>query len=428
MRSRSHIFKAFRSIQAIFFTLILVSCKEDPVIVQKKIFELEITPSYSTADRDNWVIISNSQGEPVTASSFESGQTLELTVDSRKISEVVTITFFSYIPIAYSASARDFYFFNSYTNITPGGKWFLKRSPSLPAETAGDITLNIVNLPDQSYDLSVSSFNRRNGITGTLGGTTVKLAVSLRESPSDLFISITGNNPRYKKIDAIISGQDISLDFTKDFMAYDHLYPVSFNSPFFLGTVKGFITSLDATQNTNTNYHEHSFYSGNTNQLQVGVNDGYPFYITDWSANFLDGSRVGYYKVGDAPSASSFHLQNVNFEILNSNLNGISFKADAGLTYCYNNWGSVDDFSQNAPVINWQTARPVTSQGAVLTKIPDEVLKAYPYLNILFSRLSYKNSTFVMNLNGTTYESYISDQWSTNSFAPKPREWYSITK
>jgi hypothetical protein len=253
--------------------------------------------------------------------------------------------------------------------------------------------------------------------------------VNLRKSPSDLFISVTGNNPRYKKIDAISSGQTLDLDFNYDFLAFDHVYPVAFESPNFLGSIRGFATALEAAENTNTNYHELCSFGGSTDQLKMGFNDGYPFYITNWSAILSpNGVRVGYYKLGDAPVPGSFMLFNSDFQINNEDFTKFHFTVGAAFNYCYNEWISVDEFSLNTPIINWQIARPVTSQKPALTKIPDELVEAYPYIESVFGRLGYKSSTFVMNIQGTTYENYLKDQWGTDSFGLKPREWFSVSR
>jgi hypothetical protein len=391
------------------------------------LIRLEVLPSYTTDTRDNWIIASNVRGELLSSAPFESEQVIELVGEGAKSGNEVTITLASYVSAAFSASARDFYFFNSYTNIQTGSTWYLKRSAGLPAEEAGSVSVQLTGLPAPDYYLSVSSSNRRNGLSGNWGGETANVLVNLRKSPSDLFFSITGSDPRFLKLESVQAGENYSFGFGQ-FSPFDNTYPIAFSPITFFGIIQGFTVPLSQAVSTSNYFHEQSFYNGLPTSLAMGCNDGYEFYLTNWSALMPNGHRIGYYKIGSKPTSQSFVPLSGDFTMVDTRLNDTRFTATDNFVYCLNEWITVDDISEGTPITNWQVARPVRSQTAILTSLPQDFLLAHPYAGNIFGRLEYRRSNFVADISGTSYGNFISEQLGTPDFGVLAREWASLGK
>jgi hypothetical protein len=403
----------------------LLSCKEEEEPIQ--LFELEVRDSYPSASSDNWVIASNIEGEPLAVSFFESGQTVVLT-GVEPSEGLINITLVIFTPAAKSANNRDYYFFNSYSEIPVGDKWYLKRSPSLGSLNAGKVDVHIANLPGNNSDLSISSFNRRNDVTSNWTGTTFNVQVGLRKSPSDLFFSIVDATPRFLKIDAG-AGQDLNYDYQVDFKPFDNLIPLTFSVSNLLTNIQGFNTAITAAQNTDINYHTQSIYTGASTGVKVGFNNGYGFYQTSWNATFPGGRKVAYYKLGDPPTASSFDPRpTIDFEVTDTRFESVAFDVSPEFDYCIYEFFAADEFSDNKPVSTWQIARPAHSFKAPLTSFPDEVIETNPYLQTVSYIVNYSRATFVSSIADGEYTHYIDERFRSGDFKLLPRETYSLTK
>lgn len=403
----------------------LSSCEDEAVPIQ--LFELEVRDSYPSASSDNWVIASNMQGDPLAASFFESGETIVL--NGLEPSEgLINITLVIFTPAAKSANDRDYYFFNTYTDVPVGDKWYLKRSPSLGSQSAGKVDIHIANLPGNNSDLSISSFNRRNEVTSTWSGTTFNVQVGLRTSPSDLFFSIVDATPRFLKID-VGAGEVLSYDYQTDFKPFDNLIPLTFSVTNLVTNIQGFNGTMTTAQNTDLNYHTQSIYTGASAGVQVGFNNGYGFYQTSWSATFPGGRRVAYYKLGISPTAASFDPRpTLDFRVIDTRFQSISFDLSPEFDYCINEYFAADEISDNKPVSTWQIARPTTSFTLPLNRFPDEMISTNPYLSQVSFIVGYSRSTFVSSIADGEYSHYLDERFRSDEFKLFPRETYSLTK
>jgi hypothetical protein len=403
-----------------------LSCKEEePSPVQ--LFELEVRDSYPSASSDNWVIASNMQGDPLAVSFFESGETVVLT-GHEPADGLINITLVIFTPAPKSANDRDYYFFNTYTDVPVGDKWYLKRSPPLGTQTAGKVDIQIANLPGNNSDLSISSFNRRNEVTGSWSGTTFNVQVGLRSSPSDLFFSVVDATPRFLKIDAG-AGQTLSYDYQTDFKPFDNLIPLTFSVNNLVVNIQGFNGPVASSQTTDLNYQTQSIYTGASTGVQVGFNNGYGFYQTSWNATFPGGRRVAYYKLGDSPAVGSFDPRPaLDFEVTDTRFASIAFDISPEFDYCINEYFAADEISDNKPVTTWQIARPTSSFKLPLNRFPDEMIATNPYLSSVSFIVNYSRSTFVSSIADGEYSHYLDERFRSGEFKLFPRETYSLTK
>lgn len=403
-----------------------VSCDE-PVVEPVMLFELEVQTSYPSATSDNWVVVSDKNGLPLGATFFESGETVAVHGIAPQ-NNLVNVMLVIYTPSATSVNDRDYYFFNSYMDVPVGDKWYLKRAPGLSNLSAGKVDVHIANLPGNNSDLSISSFNRRNEVTASWNGPVLNVQVGLRKSPSDLFFSLIDATPRYLHIDAD-AGQNLNFDYHTHFVPFDNVLPVTFNVSNLVANIQGFNAPIAEMKTADINYHTQSIYTGVSNGIKVGYNNGYSFYQTSWSATFPGDRRVAYFKLGDAPSGASFDPRfSLDFTIRDNRVGSFSFDSSPVFNYCINEFFSADELSENKPVTTWQIARPVSSPEIPLARFPDEMIGKYPYLASVIAIVNYQRSTFVQSVRNGEYRHYLDERFRSGEFKLYPRETYSLTK
>jgi hypothetical protein len=414
----------FSAALAMCLTLVSSCDTEDPPV---QLFELEIRESYPSATSDNWVIASNMQGEPIASKFFENGETITLEGIS-PVEGLINITLVIFTPAANSSNDRDYFFFNTYTDVPVGNKWYLKRLPPLASENAGKVAVHIANLPGSNSDLSISSFNRRNEVTSSPDGSTISFQVGLRKSPSDLFFSVVDATPRFLKID-VGDGDELNFDYQSDFTPFDNILPLTFSVSNLVVNIQGFNAPIGDMQSTDRNYHAQSVYTGASTGVKVGFNNGYNFYQSSWNATFPGARRVAYYKLGDPPNANSFDPRpNLDFTVLDNAFASLQIDFSEDFSYCMNEYFAADEFSDNKPVTTWQIVRPVTSFVQPLVRFPDEMLERYAYLSSVIHIVNYQRSTFTLGINQGEYDHYLDERFRSGEFKLFPRETFSLTK
>ena len=400
--------------------LVLAGCSEDDPkpLENKKIFELEIKSSFATYDQD-WVVISDPDGNFLAASRFESGSVVLIDSAIKTLPEFINVTLLNHYPK--TVDTKAFFNFRSFTNVPTGSKWYLKTQQPAYGPGVGTMTYEIQNAPNDAFVIAntiegdkSSDYTQNNFADGT---------VNLLTDPSDLFICLSGyEDPRYYKSSSVSVGDHLELNYESDFQEYDHLLPVPAQSVS-LSFTAGYLKPLSEVSYIYGDRHVFQLIL-NPNANKLAYNDGYEAYLTTFSA-FKDGKVYTYNKTGDLPTAAGMTLPTDDFTVTNDDLNEFAYTT----TGTFENVTSFYNFSTAASPfhVRWSVKRPINNNAKILTALPEQLLDVYPELASILTQLEYESSSFVKVISnaGNAKERAA---WESESTTMSEEEYFTISR
>lgn len=408
----------------LFFCIVLSSCGNDDPAPESTIFELEAEGAFPGSL--SAVIITNSGGEVVAYADVKDGNQLVLEANPEEAGDKITVTLVEYFTA--SAGAKDRASINSYTGITPGSKWMLRKQNSGNDKPNEVVELEIANLPGDKPgfpQVSVSSIGSFIDRISTSGETHPLIYnVELDQPVSDLFVNATGyGEPRYLLLD-LTSGTSHSLDFAEDFAVLDEL--ITLSDPH-----ENFFVSLGGHNEASPDFwfkrHVMSeFYGTNTGGLKVGYNVDYTFYSTYWSVDTEDGQYI-HTKFGDPPTAATFTMEEIDFTIRSTGFNMFNFETLDNYNYVTCQWLLNNVNNPDEPKVEWNAYFPDATETVIMNNLPWELQDKHPGLFGVREKVSLEYAALVIGKGGFNYDDFISITFEEPTF-DQAHEYVTVRK
>lgn len=237
-------------------------------------------------------------------------------------------------------------------------------------------------------------------------GSTFTADMTLREDPTDIFISTyEETNPVYSWVRDVRIGDSVVVDFE----SFNPMNPVTINKPVTNAYIQGQLEPGLAGRGYFLSWSEYwrnsDFYNPD-DIITLGYTDDFDYYdVYADSGPILccePHERVNYHKLG--PSVpQSIHLPDYIFTLGNGNLYNLEYSFDQPHTYKNFSFSA----EQEDKSLRWIFLVPEGLE-VIAPKIPDEILAKYPFLKQ--NSLPVKYVSFVEYLDGFSYMDFVRSQ------------------
>ena len=415
----------------------LFACQDDEAPMSA-IFTIEIGEGYLPQPADNWILVSNTDGQLLDYQSLQTG-TIILQASEVPDDQKLNISLLSR---GTSNPNINFFSMVTYTGIDAGESWSLQR-PQINADPViGSANVKIINLPAvETVNVTFSKeFEGRVVTQGDLSNNgdywEADLVVPLSQSQTDILISV---NPlyldpsippdfesKYYWLSQLTDGQQIDLDFEIDFLSYQEQF--SLDIPDQAGDV---ILDISGFQDLDATYGAGFVFTSSLaiypiNQIEVFFNQGFNVYETSFTLSNGSGS-TDYHKVGEAPSLEDLSSRDLDFQILDASFHNYAFNASPEFQVVENGWFNqmVDNGLVNS--LSWQVYSEVDEVNfPVLLNFPEELVAENPVLST--DNLDNTYNRFIFNIDGQSYQDFLDKVIRQPSATKRLEEVYQLTK
>ena len=399
---------------------------EEPVEepVPAVFFTLNIEEGWrDTAERDDWLIIHDENGEIMGYQPFESDETLEFEALESEVTDRLTLTLFSF---SQDSSKNKFHDFLTYAEIEKGSTWKLKAFvPGPEREPAiGKFDVSVTNFNGllNAFSYGLSNSNGRGFISGSsqsMDGRTLTFPFLELYEENDYLLSLYDANgrPKYLFIDDVQNGDDLRLDF-QDFNFFDSALRIDLHPPYYscLGRVFAFEDNGEGFKRSyRTNrirYFSGGSQEGNFDTLELGFLDRYTNYGVTFSINK---EAYNYQKVSYGPKPENITLpEDHSLMINNASLWDFDFTTNFEFIRKANYWiVGEGELNIDLATTRW-TVLSSNSGFPKIHAIPQELKELYPNLDT--DNLHYNSSTFYIQ--AESHQEYMNVKHKDGEFVP----------
>jgi len=391
-----------------FLLMLLVvqlSCKknEDPAPPKTPAPLLTYKNYNPTSGSDDWIFISDEDGNIIDTKSFESGEVITLTSAKTLDIQKINVTLLNYT----NSSSQESWYFTSYLSIPINQSWEPGKNAALfkPIFSGGAATANFLNYPPGPTSEKVIFSENENGmvlLTSSVSSTNPSASIFLRSNPSKLyFITNKNNSPVYADLPSVAVGSSFTIDYntlkTPD-NVITYTLPGSSNS----GTIYG-------VRNTISGAYPHFIpgllnsyvYLVPSNIMKLGYNNGFDTYKTSITTYITGGPTKGYFKIGTPPTSIPFLSNTVT--VIDDSYKNFSFSSTGNYNMRSTSWFNFASLTTGATT-SWITYSPSDGKQKIIA-LPAEIKNKYPSLNL--DVMKYQSTTLTVFLDGFTYTDYV---------------------
>ncbi len=424
---------------AIGISIINGGCKDDEP--RAEVFTLQVQEDYIPDHLDMWVIISDSDGELLDFNVLTPG-VLHLDANQTSIDNTLNISFLSKRNNFGAPTSVNTFEMITYTGVDVGDTWFLRGPQAIELNQAGNANLQVTNLPSAAgVELIISSFlvgrvDYEGGITDSGTNFEANLVVPIPELPRDLLVSVSPQfldgampptfTPKYYSIGNLVDGQQINLDYQRDFIPFDNEITIEPSNNSFSGFL-----SIRGVQDLNIQSEGVIFTSSSfihqLDTLEGFFNSGLNYYETNLHFNTINGS-THYHKVGDPPTTEDLAPRDLNFEMLRTSFFDYSIhSASPEFQMIESGWGNQLQTGDIFSSLIWTIFSDINeTHYPVLTSFPGELVSEYPVFNI--DNLENFQNRCIYNIDGRSYEDYLNSIFKQPSSLKQLEEVYNLNK
>lgn len=392
-----------------YFVFIFISCssdediiKEPPIVVeQEELYFTLNTNDFEDIERENWIIIHNSEGLLLDYRSFGRSQILEFKELRQIVKNKITITFLYYGESGNNRHHR----IRTYTDIDHGAIWRLFPEDQYQDVGIGKFKLS-VNHPPSIKQVSCGHLNYIFNRPVTNKFSSAINDIKLFEL-NNYVVSILDNNDgwKYKFIENVQNEEDVFLNYN-EFQDFDkHLeiaLPQNVN-----GSVYYIVKSREESLNMN------GYYLMNGNSLN---NDYYPEILklgylnkfdkyTTYFSFHADKYSYTFRQDGDIPN--EINIPGVpSFSLKTENVYNFELETDIDYKYKIDYWGCWNITENNVYSFSNWNVHSVKNSTSIIGDIPEEIIQKYPNINL--NNLSFSWTELMLSDN---YPDYIKKEF-----------------
>lgn len=419
----------------IFYVLLItsifsfISCQKDeaeiPEVLEETVyFTLTVEQSFLETYLDQWIIITNEEGELLSHLHMTEEGVYNFTEHKNQLSDKLGIYLLG-------VNSKDNSFeMNGYLNIDQADGWYLNYDQGDYKQEVGIVEIKISNYPKVIIGTNVITISNSHGFAykealridndiwdGIID--TITFTASIVKENDTIIIGNTclDNDPRYLKLEGVNSHEKYEFDFFDDFTPYENIitYEVPSNST-------GSIFSYTIGHKSNTKIDNSIRLTGGISRFtQFGYIDGFDSYktiLSIWDIN--EYSKISFSKMGGMANTKEFNIPDNNFTILNSTLGNFDYSFSGGFDYLNSQWTMIKENSYSNFIVHEST----NSSCRHLQSIPKEITDIYSFIQL--SDLEYKTSNFTDNIEGYSYNQFISETFK-NADKSQDYKWFEFS-
>jgi hypothetical protein len=391
--------------------LCLTACQEDepsPVVVpdpEITLLTFKQDENSTTAFSDDWIFITNENGDLLDIKHFEANETIILKSDKVTEADKINVTIFHYLQP--NTETIDF---TSYLGITSNQSWIYNKIEGISPIKTGTAKFNIANIPTPPSPTITVSTNLARSSTRPTSPASVDFG--LYASQEKIFACVNlEDTPAFFEAIEVENGAIIEANYATDFNPLPNIFTLD------LGEHDGYAGSVDGIMNEPgvdpyylqgfLNYSRIGSTLGAGNLVKWGYKNGFDLYRI-WIRKGLGKVSRHYFKLGDPVTTIPF--PDHTFSPVTTAVNGFSFSISADYHLRNSRWTvPVPDYQS---VLSWRVFSPPGGK-QVFPEIPDEISLLYPSLSL--SSLVLKDNTFTIYLDDFSYSDFINGKMNINS-------------
>ena len=404
---------------AFYLFLVFSACQKDepaPVVPDPEITLLTFKQDVSsvTSLSDDWIFITNENGNLLDIKHFEAGDAIVLKSDEITASDKINVTIFHYLQ-----PTTETIDFTSYLGISTGQTWIYgKRNGFLPTGI-GLATMNIANariLPPPPITVSTNL-----GYSSPRAQSPTTVSIPLYKGIERIFAATNIEDiPSYFEAEGLEDGDIIDVDYNTDFKPLQNIFTQDLSgSTSYAGNVYGLSNETGVDPYYVQGFMNYSTAPGPMNTITWGYNNGFDLYRTYIRKSLGKVSRH-YFKLGDPVTTIPF--PNHTFTPITTDLNGFSFSISEEYHLRNSRWTVlVPDYQS---VLSWRVYAPPGGK-QIFPEIPDQIKLLYPSLTI--ESLVLKDNTFTNYLDDFSYADFINGEMNiSTSKKPHSTEYQTV--
>lgn len=389
----------------LFFSLLLFACENEEVKSPNALLTLVVEESFETADTDNWVIIHDEDGRPITFESFETGDVKSITTSKEVKGQTIAVTVIKHV----WENGIERYVVNTYFHYQKGRELKLNYfAPSINGASTFtgtfDVTVNS-DAPLHQYALSNqhamgSSWQQYDKPSFTVTGYLSDLAPKFLLQASDV-----EGNIKYKILDNVQPNDAYTFSFD-ELSQFDHTIEFNFppsNEVFF------YITGREADQSIETPAYLHQLHFGSDfhTNMKGGYLNSLTKYVTEISVGYPT-YKFFYRNKGSIPQENISALSSSGYAIASNYIQDFYATSTQAFIYRKSNFQLAEP-TNNLEVV-WSIHSP--SGDHKLTELPADIIANHPKLSIAF--MKHLSTQFYVE--SLPYERAILPEWENESY------------
>jgi hypothetical protein len=394
----------------IFIAVLLLSfaCENDEPKAPLALLTLIVDESFETSDTDNWVIIHDEDGTPITFESFETGDVKIITTSELVKGQTIAVTIIKHV----WEYGTERYIANTYFHYQKGGELKLNyfTPPITGASTFSgtfDITVNSTG-PLHQYAVTNqhamgSSWQQYDKPSFTVTAYLSDLIPKFLLQASDL-----EGNIRYRILDNPQANDSYTFSFD-ELSEFDHT--VEFNFPE-SNEVYFYITGRESDQSIEPPSYLHQLHFGTDfhKSIKGGYLNSLAKYVTEISVGYPT-YKFFYRNKGSIPQENISALSPEGYAILSNDIQDFYATSTAPFIYRKSNFGFSE--SSNNLEVNWYVYSSLGSHK--LTELPAGIITNHPKLSIV----NMKHLSTQFYVESLPYERAILPEWENESYVSR---------
>lgn len=389
----------------VVFFLLLFACENEETKSPSTLLTLIVDESFETSATDNWVIVHDEDGTPITFESFETGDVKDIKGISHIKGQTIAVTVVKHV----WEYGKERYIVDTYFQYQKGGVLKLNYfTPSIPGSSVFkgtfDVTVNSA-VPLHQYAVSNryamgnswQQYDRSSfSVTSHLSDVSLKYLVQASDMEGNI---------RYKMLDNAQPNDSYTFSFD-ELSEFDRTVEFNFpesNEVFF------YITGREADQSIEGPSYLHQLHFGA--DLHTSIKGGYlnslAKYVTEFNVGYPT-YKFFYRNKGSIPEPKISPLSPSGYAITSNDIQ----KFDATSTQEFNYRKShyrYSDTPNNLEVV-WMVHSTFGSHK--LTELPAEIITSHPKLSIV----NMKHVFTQFYVESLPYERAILPEWENESY------------
>lgn len=369
--------KRFLAAAALAFGLVSCDNAETPLVVETKLFNIQVTSDYLGGPESGWLMIHDLDGNPVDHKAISNGTLVQFEVGK---DEMYHLTIIKKIP----AGSFDRFYVETLAGINTEKDFIIgleSPSKSRPFEPNGEFEISV----SHQQNLNSTIISNSNGqISGwaNFGGLQSNTKMSL-SSHNQKYLATTRSATdeiRYSIFTQPQNGQKINLSFL-EMQLFDKVIKIP------LSQVENLFTMVKVLDKDNGQWKDSfllnsNMYEGSrpTDDYQIGFLSIFENFETVINATLSNKITAGFHKIGKAISSIQLPV-NKDITMQSTTISNILFSSDMAFNNWSGNW-RLRDQSGNLTVI-WDVW--AKDSGVKLKNFPTEFTSKYPQFSNLES-------------------------------------------
>lgn len=371
---------------AIFF----FGCEKDEATQPAALLTLTVESSFDTSTTDNWVIIHDEQGIPITFEPFESDNVLHIVTPLPVTGNTIGVTLLKYSDFG----GKKEYMVNTYFQFEKGGQLTLNSFVHQSFPPSGTTTTGTFKVAVNSkYLLHQYSFTDKHarGVHSQYDSTDFAFMGYTRDVPSKYLLQASDElgSIRYKMLDNIKPGDSFTFSFD-EFSEFDKT--VEFTFPESNSVLLAQVGHEEDQSIESSSYLHHLHIPSDPDDLHSSIKAGYLNSLTKYVTSVIvsyPSYKLFYQNKGSIPEAGFPILSSANYSILSKDVRDFSAASANPFIYRTSHFSYAGPTSA-APIITWYVHSSAGSHK--LQGVSQEILESHPLLEL--TNLKYISTSF----------------------------------